>query len=189
MMIRHKNIKEMKGQRFGRLLVISYEGSNKFRNALWKCICDCGNETILPRTRLVSGNTMSCGCYNKDMISLPSGEASFNKLFYSYESRAGRKDLDFEISKDEFLSLIHLDCFYCGESPKKYFKWKNLNGGLFYNGLDRLDNNKGYVIDNVVPCCENCNYAKRKMSYNDFKQWIFSLSDHMISKEILHAGY
>ena len=184
---RSKKVKEMSGQRFGRLLIVSYEGSNKFRHALWKCKCDCGNETVLPRTRLISGNTTSCGCYNKEMVSLPPGEASFNKLFYSYERRAKKKDLVLDISKDEFLSLIKLNCFYCGRSPNKYFKWKNSNGGLFYNGLDRIHNSKGYMLDNIVPCCENCNYAKRKMSYGEFKQWIFSLSDHMIAKELLHA--
>jgi hypothetical protein len=58
-------IQDITGQRFGRLVVTGYhkEGKNRL---LWVCICDCGNEKILPRNRLVDGQTRSCGCFNKD---------------------------------------------------------------------------------------------------------------------------
>lgn len=41
-----------------------------------------------------------------------------------------------------------------------------------YNGLDRVDSNKGYLKENVVPCCEICNKAKRDLSLCQFKKWI-----------------
>ncbi len=37
-------IKDLTGMRFGRLLVLSYEGKNQYNRAMWKCRCDCGNE-------------------------------------------------------------------------------------------------------------------------------------------------
>jgi hypothetical protein len=41
-----------------------------------------------------------------------------------------------------------------------------------HNGIDRRDNAKGYTIDNCLPCCENCNYIKRDIPYEDFMAWL-----------------
>lgn len=49
------------GQKFGRLTVIAEEPP-KNRAARWRCICECGTETTVAESRLVSGNTKSCGC-------------------------------------------------------------------------------------------------------------------------------
>lgn len=54
-------IKDMAGQRFGRLLVLRYAGS-KNGKAAWYCKCDCGNETIVTGDNLRQGITSSCGC-------------------------------------------------------------------------------------------------------------------------------
>jgi len=40
-----------------------------------------------------------------------------------------------------------------------------------YNGLDRIDNEKGYLLDNVTPCCKICNQAKHALSLDDFLAW------------------
>ena len=53
--------KNLVGMKFGRLLVLEYIGKSK-----WKCLCDCGNTTIVNRGNLLSGNTKSCGCYHKE---------------------------------------------------------------------------------------------------------------------------
>lgn len=47
-----------------------------------------------------------------------------------------------------------------------------MNGGYVYNGLDRRNNNKGYTHDNIVPCCKPCNYAKRDMNIEEFRNWV-----------------
>ena len=41
-----------------------------------------------------------------------------------------------------------------------------------YSGIDRVNSEKGYVKNNVVPCCKVCNIAKHNMSQNDFFNWI-----------------
>ena len=33
----------------------------------WKCVCDCGNETIVGQTLLQNGKTKSCGCIQRDI--------------------------------------------------------------------------------------------------------------------------
>lgn len=52
------------GKRFGRLLVI--EETRKGKQVAWRCKCDCGNETIVISTYLLSNKIVSCGCYRKD---------------------------------------------------------------------------------------------------------------------------
>jgi len=61
--------KDLTGQRFGRLIVIEKAGQNKNRNTLWKCLCDCGNETIVVSTSLTNGDTQSCDCLRRENVS------------------------------------------------------------------------------------------------------------------------
>jgi len=62
--IPNKRIKDLTGQRFGRLTVLGYCGRNRFENIEWLCRCECGNETVKTTSSLVSGRTVACGCYN-----------------------------------------------------------------------------------------------------------------------------
>ena len=61
---------DLTGQRFGRLVVISYneEVSKQKKSSHWNCKCDCGNETIVWIQSLKKGNTTSCGCYNREKV-------------------------------------------------------------------------------------------------------------------------
>lgn len=58
------NFIDMYNLRFGLLTVIGFAGKDKNNRALWKCLCDCGNETVVLGKSLRSGNTKSCGCLN-----------------------------------------------------------------------------------------------------------------------------
>ena len=49
-------------QRFGKLVAIEPRGSNKNKQILWLCLCDCGNEVIVEGRALKAGQTKSCGC-------------------------------------------------------------------------------------------------------------------------------
>lgn len=56
-------VRDLTGQRFGRLVAKCYTGKHdKFRHAIWHCLCDCGNEIDIASSTLTSGNTSSCGC-------------------------------------------------------------------------------------------------------------------------------
>jgi len=61
----HKNAKDITGQKFGRLLVVSRAGISKDRNVKWNCICNCGKTAIARGKDLRSGHTESCGCIAK----------------------------------------------------------------------------------------------------------------------------
>lgn len=64
-----QNAANLLGQRFGRLLVIEQVGRIGGRGVMWKCLCDCGNETIAATKELRSHNTKSCGCLRDEKIS------------------------------------------------------------------------------------------------------------------------
>lgn len=54
---------------YGRLLPIEPVGKDKYRNILWKCICTCGNIHITKSHLLRSGESKSCGCLQKEIVS------------------------------------------------------------------------------------------------------------------------
>lgn len=53
--------RDLRGQKFGKLTPVEW-----LRGGYWRCICDCGNETIVDTRNLMSGHTCSCGCGNHD---------------------------------------------------------------------------------------------------------------------------
>ena len=56
---------DLVGQRFGRLLVIAYEGTRDYA-ARWTCQCDCGTQISVATGKLTTGWTQSCGCLHSD---------------------------------------------------------------------------------------------------------------------------
>ena len=56
------------GQKFGRLLVLADAGRDRLKKVLWKCQCDCGNVVTRTAGALVTGGSVSCGCYLKERI-------------------------------------------------------------------------------------------------------------------------
>lgn len=77
-------IKDLSGQRFGKLVAISYIRSDSNGNALWLCRCDCGNEPIVAGKDLRSGNTHSCGCHRKE-FAVTHGQTD-GKDYYRWKS-------------------------------------------------------------------------------------------------------
>jgi len=56
------NFVDLTGQRFGKLTVVARSKNNKRGQARWRCLCDCGNDTVVWSGNLRSGSTTSCGC-------------------------------------------------------------------------------------------------------------------------------
>lgn len=57
----HPGLTDLTGKRFGRLTVTEYAGKRAGMHR-WRCICDCGRETVVGQSLLKSGKTKSCGC-------------------------------------------------------------------------------------------------------------------------------
>lgn len=55
-------VKNLAGQRFGRLTVGGIAGKDTRGKILWECRCDCGKMAVVRSEALVNGCTRSCGC-------------------------------------------------------------------------------------------------------------------------------
>lgn len=85
-----------------------------------------------------------------------------------YKRRAIRKNLEFTLTVDQFISIVTSDCYYCGKSYLTDFRSVNKRK-IPMNSVDRFDSNKGYTLDNCVPCCKVCNTSKMDTPY---LEWI-----------------
>jgi len=138
----------------------------------YKCICTCGNTHFVRKDHFETGGTKSCGCLRSELTSkrrkLPDGEASFNHLYAQYRRNAEAKGREFTLTKVKFKELITSDCYYCGSKPERRHKPKDSITSYFSNGIDRVDNTKGYIEGNVVACCKKCNWMKRELELDEF---------------------
>lgn len=166
---------DITGLRFGRITVIglaSRTARQKGTILHWNCLCDCGKTTVVKSQALHDGRTRSCGCLRDEVMKhawdkrKDYGEAQQNQTFIKYRLSAKNRGLSFELTKEQLLELTALDCHYCGNKPSNIRKGPR--GSHVYNGLDRKDNENGYTLDNVVPCCGICNRMKLTLGYEDF---------------------
>jgi len=159
------------GQKFGNRTVLSRVFSKN--ESLWEFKCSEGHIGI------TTGNSLRTLRQCRECYLINSrkekGYSAFNNLYLAYKLRASNKKYSFELTKDEFKKLTQTNCHYCGDKPKRSFKKRSSYGDYIYNGIDRIDNTKGYELNNSVSCCTICNRAKRELSYNEFILWINNL--------------
>ena len=112
---------------------------------------------------------------------MPNHQSHVNIIYGHYKRSAKERNLDFSLTKEQVRELIEQDCYYCGQKPVARFTAVGCAGDYESNGIDRVDNSKGYVLDNCVPCCKMCNFAKRDSTVEEFTEWIkkayFSLKE------------
>lgn len=178
--------KDLTGKVFGLWLVTGYAGVNNHRATLWRCKCSCGNEKVVTSVVLARGESKSCGCMravraralhkkNKKYL----GERLDCLLYANYKSKAKGLDREFALSEDDFYSLVHAPCFYCGRVASNSVKDHYSDARNYVNGIDRIDSAVGYVLNNSVSCCEDCNTAKMKRSQDQFFTWAVAVKRHI----------
>lgn len=64
--MRKGEYKDISDQVFGRLKAVEYMGKNSNGRGAWRCICECGNETVVSVSELLNGGTKSCGCLRNE---------------------------------------------------------------------------------------------------------------------------
>lgn len=174
--------KDLIGCRFGRLIVL--EKTNKIKttsserkNIKWLCRCDCGLFKEVYGSNLRDGKTKSCGCLWKSC----SVSSIRNRVLCGYKEGAKSRGYSWGLSEQEFDLLTNQNCYYCGVEPNS-IRINNGNGAtklsFIYNGIDRLDNTKGYEVDNCVSCCRICNKAKDVLTPKDFISWANRVSEY-----------
>lgn len=164
------------GQRFHNFIIvnvaadkISDETGDKYRR--WQCQCDCGR-LFLITTKQIHRGQKSCGClsilskFHEREPKYVIGGARLNQ----YVNGARKRNLVWELSKEQFFNLLFANCYYCGTEPLTLVK-KNKHQYMV-NGIDRMNNNVGYTNDNSVSCCIFCNRAKNNSTLEEFMLWI-----------------
>lgn len=81
-------------------------------------------------------------------------------VFYKRRARGDgiKTKIPFELTEVECKKYYTNACHYCG---RRY-------DGEVLNGIDRVDNTKGYMNENCVTCCTMCNMMKRVLSHEKF---------------------
>lgn len=181
---------DLTGRRFGRLTVIEEGGRDNFRQALWKCKCDCGNEVDVRGYSLRVGNTQSCGCLQKEKnLELRTTHGQCHSRLYNIWCGIRNR-----------CSLPSTSCYkYYGARGIKvceewndfpvFMEWALSHGYADNLTIDRIDIDGNY-------CPENCRWItiqeqqrnKRSNHYIEFngerktlKEWADSIGIHHVS--------
>ena len=151
-------IKNLEGKRIGKLTVLERAEDKTQKNGkrliMWRCKCDCGNETIVPSSRLTSGNTKSCGCGSSRYLRKTHGksETRLYRVWRGVKSRCyNPNSTGYEYYGGRGVTVCDE---WLGENGfENFYKWSYLNG---YNEnaekyictLDRIDVNGNYEPSN-----------------------------------------
>lgn len=101
------------------------------------------------RRKYYAENVNRFSGYNKRFNKSPKGR------FFVYSNAAKRRGIPFDLTFDKFMVYWEKPCTYCG-------------GEIDTVGLDRIDNEAGYVDGNITTCCHVCNWMKRSLSVFEF---------------------
>ena len=156
-----KPLRKLKGQRFGRLVVLDdyykLEEYDNSHHAWCKCKCDCGNEVDVKANRLIQGATNSCGCLHKESITKHNmSHSRFYNIYNHIYQRCNNKNND----RYNNYGGRGIKCLW-----KSFEDFKNdmydsyikhvEKYGKFDTSIDRIDVNENY-------CKENCKWSTNK---------------------------
>ena len=131
---------DLSQQRFGRLIVIKQHGRNNDKRILWLCICDCGNHIVVNGKLLKNGDTKSCGCLRKQIMTKHG--YSKTKIYRIWQQMIQRcTNSSNKAYKD-----------YGARNISVCSRWlvfdnflKDMGEQPVNQSLDRIDNNRGYT--------------------------------------------
>jgi len=156
---------DLTGQQFGRLIVLSDTGKRRHRGIIWLCKCACGKLVEVLSSDLKSGNTKSCGCFQKEIAKkiMTTFRKNMKKpQFIHGDNCGGKQSRLYRIwhnMKSRCYNSNSINYKYYGDKKIKICKeWKN-NYMMFKNWalangykkdltIDRINNNKGYYPEN-----------------------------------------
>ena len=151
-----KNVKDLTGERFGRLTVIGLHPTET-RKTYWECQCDCGNKMVVRSDSLQCGAIRSCGCLKKeqDKQNLWSSEAKKKYLANGgkfsgtrlYEIWQGMKSRCYYEKDSRYSRHGGRGIAMCDEWRKDFLafrEWALNNGYSETLTIDRIDNDGNY---------------------------------------------
>ena len=151
--IKHRPIKNLENRQFGKLTVVSFDGFSDRSVPKWTCLCECGNDKIASAYDLLSGRTVSCGCYSTGRISALNKTHGLSETV-GYKAWCGAKDRVFNEKSEYWLDYGGRGIGMCQEWEDSFEAfWRDM-GPTWKEGLslDRIDVNGDY-------CKENCRWT------------------------------
>lgn len=170
---RGSNKLDLTGRQYGELLVLEQHSRSAVGASRWRCRCSCGRIVIVQLSNLQSGNSKRCRyCARPKSLN-----GTLSHVLAMRRHSARERGLEWTIPVELGRELLLAPCFYCGAPPFHAEKFAQERQHV-YGGLDRIDSNRGYAPDNVRPCCKYCNFAKHRMSEQEFAAWCVRLIAH-----------
>ena len=166
------------GKTYGQLTVLERSKSGKSK-LYWVCKCSCGRIAEFPTFRLLNG--VASHCRHCRWGETSKSVRMERHLLRRYKNGAKIRNLEFSLTDEEFFTIIRKPCVYCG----KFRCTRNEHTRevhTIFNGIDRIDNLKGYTLENSSPCCSYCNQAKSNRNSEEFIQWAMDLYEFQIQK-------
>lgn len=91
---------------------------------------------------------------------------TLNGQYHQYKKRAKKSNIEFDLTENDCVAFYKTKCYYCG-------------GNIKALGIDRVDNNKGYILENIVPCCSTCNFMKHMLNEITFIDHLKKIVKHL----------
>ena len=168
---------DLTDRRCGRWTVLGPADRNDRGQRRWTVRCDCGSERVHTTGTLTTGRSKSCGCLQREAVSTRAGLGWISDVFRTYQKSAVRRDIGWSLTEAEVAEIITKPCHYCGAPPsnnKSPRRWASVR----WSGIDRVDNDRDYEPENIVPCCGICNNAKRTLKVAEFLAWARRVAEH-----------
>ena len=149
-----RRIKDIIGNRYTRLLVLSRVGMSKWGNVIWRCLCDCGNECDVISGDLSSGHTKSCGCYGREQarkrcIEKPKALTHGMRHTPEYRSWAAMKDRCYNKNGSRYQDWGGRGIIICDQWIHSFENfYKDMGPRPKGTSLDRINNDGDYEPKN-----------------------------------------
>jgi len=180
------------GDTYGRLTALENLGyRDRSKGYTWRFKCSCGGYIETYAYRVKAGIVKSCGCLLREHLARlgqkkrERGLGASNRQWSAYRIRAERRQIPFDLSREQFRRAVSEPCFYCGLPPQQLARSYSKTGTrsvCFASGLDRVNSDLGYTVGNVVDCCKKCNMAKNDMTPEEFGEWLECVYAHWKAK-------